>query len=53
MFLPDGIWGAGIYDCKESKCPSLNPYYCILGVCKSNQRDCQLIEIGFILDDDR
>ena len=53
MLCSNGNCGAGIYDCDESKCPSWNPYYCILGVCKSTPRDCQLIEIGFIFDENR
>ena len=44
VLCPNGNCGAGVYDCDESKCPSWAQYYCVMGMCRQNPRDCQKID---------
>ena len=45
VLCPNGNCGSGIYDCDEGKCPNWLPYYCIIGECKDNPRECHKIEM--------
>jgi hypothetical protein len=51
MLCPNGNCVSGIFDCQDSRCPSWNPYYCILGQCRSTPRECQKIQSDYVLDE--
>ena len=51
MLCPNGNCVSGIFDCQDSRCPSWNSYYCILGKCRNTPRECQKIQSEYVFDE--